>query len=312
MTTLDFNLKISPGNDHTYQVVARAPGGDASATMRLSGTSMDFDHQLAVVRDTVLASSMTVPGAPAADEQVVRDMGRRLFEALVTDDVRSLYVASGQQARAQGGGLRLILQVAPPELARLPWEFVFDPVQQSYLSLSSSLVRYPEVLAARRPLQVSAPLRILGMVARHGDRGGVDDEQRRLRAALAGLERDGLVELSWVAGQTYRDLANALERGPWQVFHFVGRGECDRDSGIGSLAFAADRGGTHLVGADDISLLLAAYHSLRLVLLTSGDSTRTGRAAGAGHRSAADAFSGVAEALVRQWIPAVVGMQFDT
>src|SRR6201999_1610734 len=104
-----------------------------SATMRLPGIRTDVDQQLAAVRDTVLSSSLTAPGAPVADEQVVRDMGRRLFEALVTDDVRSLYVASGRQARAQGCALRLILQMSGPELARLPWEFVFDPVQQSYL-----------------------------------------------------------------------------------------------------------------------------------------------------------------------------------
>ncbi|MGH4025252.1 MAG: CHAT domain-containing protein, partial [Pseudonocardiaceae bacterium] len=309
MTTLDFSLQISPGSDHTYQVVAHAPGGDASATMRLPGTRTDFDGQLAAVRDTVLASSLTAPGAPAADEQVVRDMGRRLFEAVVTDDVRSLYMACGQRARVQNCALRLILQVSPPELARLPWEFVFDPGQQSYLGLSSPLVRLPDVLAPRRPLQVSAPLRILGMAARPGEQSKVDGEQRRLRAALAGLERDGLVELSWVAGQTFRDLTDALELGPWQVFHFVGRGEYDRATALGSLAFADDRGGTDLVGADDISRLLTTQHSLRLVLLTPGDIEG---AAGSGHCGVAEAFSGVAGALVRQWVPAVVGMQFDT
>ena len=54
------------------------------------------------------------------------------------------------------------------------------------------------------------------MVARPGDRDAldVDDEQRRLRAALAGLERDGLVELAWVNGQTYRALEDALEAVP--------------------------------------------------------------------------------------------------
>ncbi|MFN2495886.1 MAG: CHAT domain-containing protein [Pseudonocardiaceae bacterium] len=309
MTTLDFSLQISPGSDHTYQVLAHAPGGDASATMRLPGTGADFDHQLAAVRDAVLASSMTTAATPAVDEQVVRDMGRRLFEAAVTDDVRSLYVASDQQARVQGRALRLILQLSARELARLPWEFVFDPVQRSYLGLSSPLVRYPEVLAARRPLQISAPLRILGMAARPGERSKVDSERRHLRSALAGLERDGLVELSWVAGQTYRDLADALELGPWQVFHFVGRGEYDPDNALASLAFADHRGGTHLVGADEVSRLLTAQHSLRLVLLTTGgleaDASR-------GHRNLGDAFSAVAEALVRQWIPAVVGMQFDT
>ena len=35
------------------------------------------------------------------DEQPVQQFGRRLFDALVIDDVRALYLASAQRARAQ-------------------------------------------------------------------------------------------------------------------------------------------------------------------------------------------------------------------
>lgn len=37
--------------------------------------------------------------------------------------------------------LRLVLRVRPPELIRLPWEFLFDPGRQDYLSLTVPLVR---------------------------------------------------------------------------------------------------------------------------------------------------------------------------
>ena len=80
-------------------------------------------------------------------------------------------------------GAEVERRIRPAELARLPWEFLFDPGRQDYLGLSLPLVRYPQVLAARQPLQVAPPLRVLGMVARPGDRDAldVDDEQRRLR-----------------------------------------------------------------------------------------------------------------------------------
>ncbi|MGH3769902.1 MAG: hypothetical protein ACRDRW_00635, partial [Pseudonocardiaceae bacterium] len=174
MTTLDFELEISSGTGDTYPVLARAPGGEAATTMRLSLTSAELDHHLAVVRDKVLASSAVLRGAPTADERPVRELGQRLFEALITDDVRSLYVASRQRAHEQGSVLRLVLRVRPPDLARLPWEFLFDPGQQDYLGLSMPLVRYPEVLAPRQPLQVALPLRILGMVARPGDQHALE------------------------------------------------------------------------------------------------------------------------------------------
>jgi hypothetical protein len=40
-----------------------------------------------------------------------------------------------------------VLRVLPPELAQLPWEFLFDPGQQDYLALTLPLVRYLHVLA---------------------------------------------------------------------------------------------------------------------------------------------------------------------
>ena len=304
MTTLDFELEIGSGAAGTYPVVARAPGGEVATSMRLPLTPVELDQQIAVVRGAVLASTAVVRRAPTTDEKPVRDLGQQLFDALVAGDVRGLYVASRQRAHEQGSVLRLVLRVRPPELARLPWEFLFDPNQQDYLGLSMPLVRYPEVLAPRQPLQVALPLRILGMVACPGDQHSleVDEEQQRLLTALAGLERDGLVELSWVAGQTYNDLEDALDQDLWHVFHFVGHGGYDRVAEEGTLALADDAGRTDLVGADDLSRLLAKHPTLRLVVLNACD---TGRGGGL------DALSSTAGALVRRWIPAVVAMQFE-
>ncbi len=304
MTTLDFELEIGPGTGDSYPVVARAPGGEVATSMRLPVTLAELSRRLAVIRVAVVASSAVLRRGPTSDEQPVRQMGQWLFEALVADDVRGLYVASSQRAREDGSVLRLVLRVRPPELARLPWEFLFDPGRQDYLGLSMPLVRYPEVLAAVQPLQAAVPLGILGMVARPDDQHalGVDDEQRRLHDALAGLRRDGVVQLGWVAGQTYRDLENALDRGPWHVFHFVGHGGYDRDLDEGTLVLGDEAGRTDPVGADDLSRLLAEHHTLRLVVLNA---CQTGWA------GVSDAFSSTAGALMRRGIPAVVAMQFE-
>ncbi len=304
MTMLDFELEIGPCAAGTYPVVARAPGGEVASTMRLPLTFAELEYQIAAVRGAVLASTAVVRRPPTTDEKPVRELGQRLFEALVADDVRGLYVASRQRAHEQGSVLRLVLRVRPPELARLPWEFLFDSNQQDYLGLSMPLVRYPEVLAPRQPLQVALPLRILGMVARPDDQHAleVDEEQQRLLTALVGLERDGLVELSWVAGQTYNDLEDALDQDLWHVFHFIGHGGYDPVAEEGTLMLADDEGRTDVVGADDLSRLLAKHPTLRLVVLNACDTGRGG---------ALDAFSSTAGALVRRWIPAVVAMQFE-
>jgi hypothetical protein len=59
-------------------------------------------------------------------------------------------------------------------LARLPWEFLFDPVRQDYLGLTVPLIRYPHVPDPQQPLWVAAPLRILGMVGCPGGLHALD------------------------------------------------------------------------------------------------------------------------------------------
>jgi WD40 repeat protein len=303
MEILDFELELGDLGDQGYPLTARAPAGEAAASLRLPLTREELDYQLGVINDAVLASSAVARRVATGDEEPVQQFGRRLFDALVVDDVRALYVASAQRARDKGAVLRLVLRIRSPELARLPWEFLFDPARQDYLGLSLPLVRFPQVLAPRQRLQAAAPLRILGMVARPSDQDTleVNDEKRRLRAALDALERDGLVELVWVGGQTYSDLEDAMDDGPWHVFHFVGHGGYDRDSDEGTIALASDQGRTDAVGADDLSRLLGEHFSLRLVVLNACDTGRGG---------ALDVFSSTAGSLVRRGIPAVVAMQF--
>jgi WD40 repeat protein/tetratricopeptide (TPR) repeat protein len=303
MEILDFEMEIGDLAGHGYPVTARAPAGEASASMRLPLTREELDHQLAVINDAVLASSAIARRVATDDEQPVQQFGRQLFDALVTDDVRALYVASAQRARDEGASLRLVLRIRSPELARLPWEFLFDPGRQDYLGLTLPLVRFPQVLVPRQPLQAAAPLRILGMVSRPNDQDplAVNDEKRRLRTALDALERSGQIELTWVGGQTYGDLEDALDQGPWHAFHFVGHGGYDRESDEGTIALAGEDGRTDAVGADDLSRLLGEHYTLRLVVLNACETGRGG---------ALDVFSSTAGALVRRGIPAVVAMQF--
>ncbi|MGH3982409.1 MAG: hypothetical protein ACRDST_06910 [Pseudonocardiaceae bacterium] len=189
MITLDLEVEIGlPGAEGTYPVRASA-AWKADGTLRWSWTPAEFNRQLAAIQDNMLASSTPVRRMATEDEQPVRELGQRLFQALIADDVRVLYEDSKRRARADGGVLRLVLRVRPPELARLPWEFLFDPGRQDYLGLDMPLVRHPQVLAPLQPLRVPAPLRILGMVARPGDLDALDtgQEQQRLLAALADL-----------------------------------------------------------------------------------------------------------------------------
>jgi hypothetical protein len=110
------------------------------------------------------------------------------------------------------------------------------------------------------------------------------------------------VQLSWVDGQTWWDLQAALDQGGWHVFHFIGHGSFDRQSGEGLLALTGEDGGVDRLAASDLALLLADQAWLRLVVLNSCDTARA---------SATDRFSSTASVLMRRGIPAVVAMQYE-
>jgi len=300
----DFEVEIS-GEAGNYRVAARSAAGDTTAVpVRFPFDDLALGRQLQALELALLRSSATMRRLTPVDEQPVQEFGRRLFDFLFPAAVRANLIASRQQAAAQGTPLRVRLRVGPAELAALPWEFLYDPGRDDYMSLSTPLVRYLDVFEPHRPLTVVPPLRVLAMAA--GPEGleslDVKHEHRRLIQALAPLEAAGRVQLSWVGGQTWWDLQEALDRGGWHIFHFIGHGGFDPRSGEGLLALADEDGAEHRIAADDLALLLAELHSLRLVVLNSCEGARA---------SAADRFSSTASVLMRRGIPAVVAMQYE-
>ncbi len=306
MQYLNFDVEIGLGNGREYSVAIRSQAGDTRVTMRFPFDELALrdtlkDLQIALLRASGLRRQVLLPEA-----QTVQGFGQRLFEALIAGEVRGLYDVSRREAAQQGMGVRLRLRVLAPELAALPWEYLYDARLGTYVCLSRNtpLVRYPEVAQPILPLKVQPPLRILGMVASPSDFDPLDieRERRRMQEALGGLERDGLVKLTWLEGQTWRDLQRAMLRGPWHIFHFIGHGGFNPRADEGVLALADDQGRSHLLNATQIGILLADHSSLRLVLLNACEGARGGER---------DLFSSTSATLARRGIPAVLAMQYE-
>ena len=286
----DFEIEIS-GEPGSYRVAARSEDGETGEVpVRFPFDDLALARQLQALELALLKSSATVRRLSPADERPVQEFGRQLFEFAFPPEVRAGLLAARHQAAQQGTPVRLRLRVQPPELAALPWEFLYDPGRDDYLCLSTPLVRYLDVPEPRRPLTVTPPLQILAMAARPHDLDplNTEHEQRRLTEALCPLERSGRVRLRWVGGQTWWDLQDALDEGGWHIFHFIGHGDFDTQSGEGVLGLAGEDGGVHRLAASDLALLLQEHHSLRLVVLNSCDTARA---------SAADRFSSTASVL---------------
>jgi WD40 repeat protein len=304
---LDFELEISPGNDPNYQIaVVRSPAGEARGSLRLPFGTLEVKSFLKDLQIALLRSASKRRGLPSIEEQAVQQFGQNLFDALLAGEVRSRYDVSLSRAEQQGKRLRLKLRIQPPELAALPWEYLYDPRKGEYLCLARStpIVRYLELAGTSQPLAVKPPLRILGMISSPAGLPPLDvaREKLRMEEATRELRARGLVELAWLKGSTWRDLQRALRRGPWHIFHFLGHGGFDTDADEGLVALAHPDGETHRLHATALGRLLADHFPLRMVLLNACEGARG---------SEREVFSSTAAVLVRRGIPAVLAMQHE-
>jgi outer membrane protein assembly factor BamD (BamD/ComL family) len=304
---LDFELEISPGRGRQYTVaVIRSPAGEAREMMRFPFGELALQNRLQALQLALLRSGGKRRQILLPEEQTVQDFGRALFDTLLTGEVRSRYDVSQEKAVGQDKGLRLKLRIQAPELAALPWEFLYDPRQAEYVCLSRNtpVVRYLEIPQPIQPLSVTAPLRILGLIASPRDLPALDvgSEKQRVEIATQDLRTCGLVELEWLSGQTWRDLQRAMRGGPWHIFHFIGHGGFDPHTDEGLIVLLDDSGLRYDLHATELGRLLANHRSLRLVLLNSCEGARG---------SERDIFSSTAAILVRRGIPAVLAMQYE-
>jgi hypothetical protein len=66
-----------------------------------------------------------------------------LFLALFEGGIGEIYRTASNQALSAGTGLRLRLIMRDAAVARLPWEFLYDPLRRDFVALSvqTSIVR---------------------------------------------------------------------------------------------------------------------------------------------------------------------------
>src|SRR5829696_5392307 len=299
---LDVSRGDAPGN---YRVeVIQSPAGEASATFEFQPA--EFLERLGDLQETLLASSVPSRRLMSRGETSVRDVGRRLFDALFSQqDVAGVYRASRAVAEERGESLRIVRRIGAPELAVLPWESMFDESADSYVSRREPVVRYVAVPVSPPPLRVRLPLRILAVIA--SPRGlamlDVGKEREDLTRALRPLIDRGAIVVHWLEHATWPALQEALLSRTWNVVHFIGHGDFDVDQDEGVLALESEQGRVHRVSARNfVDLLREARPMARLVFLNACESSTSGRT---------DLFSGTAATLVRGGVSAVTAMQFE-
>lgn len=303
LSYLNFDLALARrGEGYVARLVA-SPVGEAE-----HGFTWPFDDrdvELLVLTAGRPRTGVRRFGSP--EMQRARTFGRRLYEAVFGGAVGTALLRSLDAAERDGARLRIRLRLGEvPELAAVPWEFLYvdDLGRFLVVSLDTPLVRYLDLARTPRPLSVASPLQVVALLAAPVGVPALDVEQEagNLVDAVASLVEDGRVTLERLAAGTTEALQERLRRGDAHVLHIIGHGAFDEGSGEGVLALETAKKQLRRVTATDLVTLLHDHHELRLVVLNSCEGARSGPA---------DPFGGVAQALVRQGIPAVVAMQFE-
>jgi hypothetical protein len=312
----DFDLRIWAEGDHYVAQVQRSPIGPSDRAplhwpFEQTHRELRLELENAILRGRLRNSR----GAITPSEKILRDFGSTMFKSVFKEAEPiarrfngSLDFIDTQPEKYEG--LRVKLMVEPPELALLPWEYVFDETSRdparTYLSLSSRspLVRFLEA-AAPAYQAIAAPLNVLAMIANPGGEWETldfDAEKRGIETAIDRVLDKDLVKLRWVNGDTAENLLDALALDEWHVFHFIGHGGTDAfvDSDgtrrtEGYVVFGDGIGGAVKVSPTQLATILQTAPRLRLAVLNCCDS---GRGASPG------------EALVRSGLAASVAMQF--
>jgi hypothetical protein len=299
---LDFDLQIlHVGKTYRAQVLD-SPGGQASVEFTQPVSDLELENFFLRIGQ----GRLVMRGGDQPDVEAVKKLGGKLFTAVFRDDVLACWRSSLDEATRRQAGLRIRLRLTDaPELADLPWEFLFNPARNQFLSLSSTtpLVRYLDIAERIRPLEVQPPLRVLVVISSPSDypRLDVDQEWTHLRDALEKPVAQGRLELERVEGASLSALQHILRKRDFHIFHFIGHGCFDPKEQEGYLVFGDQDHRGRLVGGQDLGVLLHNHPPMRLAFLNACEGARAARN---------DPFAGAAQSLAQQGLPAVIAMQF--
>jgi tetratricopeptide (TPR) repeat protein len=316
----DFELEISSDSAdgvprQYFAHVIRSPAGEASRSPVQFRFSKDLARVRADLESAVLGiNGNGIAGLASPSEQMLREFGKEVFRSIFvnTKSISNLY------AQCKRKDLRIKLRISSPDLAALPWEYLYEEDEViSYLSLRLPLVRYLETAGAAEAMGVRGPLRILGMISApvtdEWPKLEVARERERIDKGIDKLQREGRVVFEWVDGGTGKDLMAKLLEGDWHIFHFIGHGGVEPQSQnnlegnsfdqSGFIVMVDEDGRPAKKFASDLAIMLGdARKSLRLVVLNCCESAKI---------NVGEKFGNPAIGLMLGgWLPAVVAMQF--
>ncbi|MFQ5769214.1 MAG: hypothetical protein ACE5HX_01660 [bacterium] len=111
-----------------------SPAGQATANFSLPFSELEFENFLLRLG----RPRRSVRRVNAPEMEAAKSLGGKLFKAIFHEEVRGCLRSSLDEAHRQGAGLRIRLRFADtPELADLPWEYLYNPALNRFFPLFS-------------------------------------------------------------------------------------------------------------------------------------------------------------------------------
>jgi len=287
MSYQDFQILVN----QNQQIRASSSQGEVRGELRL-----DMDRTKQTLR---------LINHQVKDGELLKGLGDELYQALFPNEINARFQAAIAGAQANNHSVRLRLIFESPQLAALPWEFLYDKQTNTFLGNNTQTVlsRYIDVPLQKRDIKsASLPLRVLLVISSPNNLPKLDvaGEEKLIREALGKHIEAGLIELDILQEATIRNINQKLREKPYNVFHFIGHGEFKGNKGY---IFLADRDGkANLLDDERFANFFLGNNNLGLIILNSCDGATV---------SSNQVFAGTAPNLVRRGIPAVVAMQYS-
>lgn len=307
----DFELLVTKNGADQYSTrVISASAGEAKGILAFNSTYDNIQRALARIE------------AEETDEELFVNLGRTLFQHLFGDEVESIYRTSLGHARAQGKGLRIRLRIEPPELSAIPWEYLYDELNDLFLGVSpeTPVTRYIQVAEPPRSITIHPILKVLVVIsnpvnlAEYGlPELNVEKEKQVLSQALEEWQEKGLVELEFLDHAIASEIREKLRRYQPHIFHFIGHGTFRDDTGY--LVIEDDDHRCRLINDRTFRKFFLGSDFTKLVVLNACQSATTSSTPPprpplqGGERRGG--MMGLAHNLVSRGLPAVVAMQYS-
>jgi hypothetical protein len=300
---LDFDVLFRRVENGYRAQVLSSPAGQASCDFNTPFSELELENLLLRIG----RPRRSTRRMQTTEINAVKTFGGKLFSSVFAAEVLACFRMSMERALAEDAGLRVRLRLTEvPELADLPWEYLYNAPLNRFVALSAEtpVVRYLDLPERTLPLRVELPLRILVMVSSPSDYPALDaeGEWQRLKGALADLETARQVVVERLPDATLHGLQRRLRRESCHVFHFIGHGGFNEQSMDGLLLLEDPAGRADPVSSQYLGTLLHDHRPLRVAVLNACEGARAGRV---------DPYAGTAQSLVQQGIPAVIAMQFE-